>query len=299
MENNREKFIGGSDAAGVLGLSRWATPLSVWAEKTGQVKGADISDKVCVKLGNKLEQTVAELFTEETGKRVRRSNEMIVHPRFDFIVANIDRRIVGENSILECKTCSAWKAKEWESEEIPQEYIIQCVHYLAVTGAKMAYIAVLIGNQDFKLKSIARDETMIKELIEKEVYFWNTFVTPKIMPTQISCADSPTLLSLFPNAEENTEIELGEDINQMVDSLNAYKEDSKSIEGHIEQLENVLKSKIKENEIGVTSRFKIYWGNTSRTSLDAKAIKENEPEFYSKYSKKTASRRFTIKLKKE
>jgi predicted phage-related endonuclease len=41
-------FIGSSDAAAVLGLSRWKTPLQIWAEKTGQVVPDDISDKEAV-----------------------------------------------------------------------------------------------------------------------------------------------------------------------------------------------------------------------------------------------------------
>ena len=128
----RKEYIGGSDCAGVLGLSRWTTPLKIWAVKTGQIVPEDISQKIAVKLGNKLEQTVCELFTEQTGLKVRRVNETLFHKDYNFIGANIDRKIEGQDVILEAKTCSAFKAKEWGEDEIPAEYLLQCYHYLAV-----------------------------------------------------------------------------------------------------------------------------------------------------------------------
>lgn len=194
----RRSFIGGSDAAAILGLSRWRTPLQVWAEKTGQIQPEDISEKLNVKLGVRLEDTVAELFCEATGFKVRRVNETMFHEKYDFLAANIDRRVVGDDSILECKTTSAWNAKQWEGEEIPQEYIIQVLHYLAVTGYSKAYISVLIGNQDFKWKEIRRDEKTINAIVEQEVKFWNEFIVPVVMPTRIMANDSETLFNLFP-----------------------------------------------------------------------------------------------------
>ena len=90
----RKNYIGGSDAAAILGLSRYKTALEVWAWKTGQVVPDDISDKVYIKLGNKLEQTVAEFFMEETGKKVQRVNDTIFHPKYPFLGANIDRKVI-------------------------------------------------------------------------------------------------------------------------------------------------------------------------------------------------------------
>jgi len=91
---DRKRYLGGTDAAGVLGLSRWATPLSVWAAKTGQVEGEDISGRLAVKLGHKLEHTVAELFMEATGKKVQRVNDSIFHQKHSFIAATQARHSV-------------------------------------------------------------------------------------------------------------------------------------------------------------------------------------------------------------
>jgi putative phage-type endonuclease len=191
---DRTKYLGGSDAAACLGLSRWKSPLAVWALKTGAIAEEDISDRLPVKLGVRLEEAVAELFEEQTGKVVNRVNRTITHPQYDFLRANIDRKVLKEDAILECKTTSAWKAKEWDGEEVPREYVIQALHYLAVTGAAKCYVAVLIGNQDFKIKTVERDDKVIADLIRREVHFWNEFVLKNVPPS----AARPTK-TLFPN----------------------------------------------------------------------------------------------------
>lgn len=133
---NRVNFIGASDCSGVLGLSHWESPLSIWGYKTKLLEPPDLSDVLAVELGNELEDFVARRFEKETGKKVERVDETLFHPKFTFIGANLDRIVVGEDAVLECKTTSAWKEKDWVDEEIPQEYILQVLHQLAVSGKK-------------------------------------------------------------------------------------------------------------------------------------------------------------------
>lgn len=294
MPTDRKVSIGSSDAAAVLGLSRWSTPLHVWAEKTGQIVPDDISDRVSVKLGNKLEQTVAELFMEETGKVVNRVNEPQVHAKYPFLTCQIDRRVVGEDALLECKTASAWKAKEWAGEEIPQEYIIQVYHQLAVTGKKHAYIAVLIGNQDFIWKEIKRDEKIINEIVAKEVHFWNTFVMPKVMPGQITANDSETLFNLFPNAKPVT-VELTDETTKLIEQRNAMIQDVEALEKQIDQAENEIKAQMKDAESATAGKWDIKWATQTSIRLDTERIKTEAPELYSKFGKESKCRKLTIR----
>ena len=62
------------------------------------------------------------------------------------MIANVDRLIVGENAGLECKTTSAYNAKEWDGDEVPAQYILQVQHYMAVTGAK----SMVAGSADWR-----------------------------------------------------------------------------------------------------------------------------------------------------
>lgn len=65
------------------------------------------------------------------------------------MLANVDRLIIGKKEGMECKTASEYLKNDWEEEEIPAQYLIQCQHYMAVTGYEAWWIAVLIGGNKF------------------------------------------------------------------------------------------------------------------------------------------------------
>lgn len=87
--------------------------------------------------------------------------------------ANPDRVIIGENAGLEIKTGGAWSKGLWADDNIPDSYYIQCLHYMAVTGADRWYIAAWLGGQDFVTRRIDRREDEINELIKEEKKFWD------------------------------------------------------------------------------------------------------------------------------
>lgn len=296
---NRTSYLGGTEAAAVLGISRWKTPLQVWAEKVGHIQPEDISDQLHVKLGNRLEATVADLFAEETGKKVRRANETIFHPAYDFLGANVDRLVIGEDAGLEVKTVSAWKAKEWQDEDMPIEYIMQCLHYMGVTGRRKWYLAVLIGNHEFKWKEILYDEKVIRDLIRREVDFWTKYVVPIVMPAIVTKNDADTLYKIFPVAIENKAIELGDETNLIVEALQSYQQDLKNLEGHIDEKKNELKMLLKENEAGRTSKYVITWKNKETTRIDVERLKQESPAIYEEFAKTTSTRELRIKTPKE
>ena len=97
---NRNEFLGGSDIAAVMGMSRWKTPLKLWAEKTGKLPLPDLSDVEAVELGTDLEEFVAKKFTQKTGKAVRRSPKYYQHPDYPYMVAHVDRLVTGTDELL-------------------------------------------------------------------------------------------------------------------------------------------------------------------------------------------------------
>lgn len=296
---SRNTYIGGSDAAGVLGMSRWSTPLAVWAEKTGQFIRPE-QDSEAMELGRELEDYVAKRFERKSGKKVYRAhNKTVFHPDYPFLGATVDRLLVEEDAILECKTCAAWKSKEWEGDEIPQEYIIQCYHYMMVTGKKKAYICVLIGNQDFKWKEINYDEKLLASILKREVEFWNEFVLKKEMPAIIQRRDTDVLAGLFPEADEGKVIALDDEANILIETLGANKKDLAACEAAIEINENNLKALLKDAEAGQTSLYKVYWKNVLTKRFDQKAFELVYPELAKEYKTPKLSRRFTYKPLKE
>ena len=156
----RSKYIGGSDAAAVVGMNAYSSPYALWAEKTGKVPGFE--GNLATEVGSFLEEFVAQKFAQETGKKVRRCNQSIFNDAYPWAIANIDRDIVGEDAGLEIKTTDSLNMGKFKNGEYPTNYYCQIVHYMAVTGKKRWYLAVLIGNKEFKIFTIERDEDEIK-----------------------------------------------------------------------------------------------------------------------------------------
>lgn len=292
--SERRGYIGSTDSAAILGLSRYSTPLHVWAVKTGQIIEEDISGKLPVRLGHKLEQAVAELFSEETGKKLHRVNETIYHPKYPFLAANVDRRVVGEKAVVEIKNVGAFRRDDWRDGQAPAEYICQVMHQLAITGWERGYLVALIGNTDFEIRTIERDEAALADLVKREVSFWNDFVIPNVMPT-ISRGDKDTLSALFPVADEDKDIELDDRAASICDSLDGLRSDWKGLEGTIAGLENELKAMMGNADAGTVGNRKIYWSNVTTRRLDSEALKKELPEIYEKFRKPSTHRKFLIK----
>lgn len=269
----RTRFIGSTDMPAILGLSRWRTLLEVWAEKTKTIKPESI-ESIPMMVGKALESTVIALFAKETGLPISSTNERIYHKKYPFMSAQIDARIAGEGVALEVKTCSIRKAKEWEGDdEIPTEYIIQCMHDLACSGDLYAYIAVLIGNEDFKWRKIPRDERMIAEIEKRACEFWNNFVVPKIMPERVVANDDDILYKLFPSQKPGLEINLGDEGAKRVELRNALVQDKGLVEKQIDTLENEIKLMLKDAETGLCGAHRVTWKAQKRASY---VVKESQ-----------------------
>lgn len=293
-QEERMQYIGGSDIAAVLGQSRWKTPYRLWAEKTGKIIVPDLSNVEAVEMGNRLEQFVADIFSEKTGKTVRRAPKMYRHPQYPFLVANIDRLIVGGNELLECKTCSAYKLEEWENK-IPREYVLQVIWYLGITGRKRGWIACLIGGQKFDYKPIDFDQELFDLMVEKALKFWDMVqnnVPPVILPE-----DDATLAELYPEHTEDL-IEIQE-MNDRVAYLQEIKMHIEEMTKEKREIETELKTLIKDKAGVLTDKYKITWKSQISRRIDSEALKAECPDIAQKYMKESASRVMRIAKRKE
>lgn len=195
----RNAGIGGSDASVIMGLNPYKSPYQLWLEKTGQAEAPDLSHVQAVYWGSKNEANVADWFQETTGKKARKLGTLRSRA-YPFMLANVDRAVMGEEAGLEIKTAGVSQAKKWKGDEIPDAYYCQCLHYLAVTGADRWYIAVLIGGNDAIYKVVERNDDDIKAIIEAEADFWHLVETntPPPVDGSASCAAPPAARRLSP-----------------------------------------------------------------------------------------------------
>ena len=293
----RRKGIGGSDAAAIAGLSPWKSPIAVWLEKTGQAEPEEPGEAAY--WGTVLEDVVAREFSLRTGLKTRRRNAILQHPKYEWMIANVDRFVVGENIGLECKTTSAYNAKEWEGDEIPAQYIVQVQHYMAVTGAKSWWIAVLIGGQKFLYKKVERDDELIEQLIEIERDFWENHVVKNVPPELDGSPASTELVKrMYPQATLPT-IDLPSQASELIEQLESIKADIKLLEERKNECENKLKQLLGEHEAGRIDDVVVTWKNVTSNRIDTNRLKKEKPEIYEQYLKSSSYRRFEIRQIKE
>ncbi len=290
----RQCGIGGSDVGAILGVNKYKTPFDVYLEKTEPITEVKEQSESAY-FGDIFEDIVAREFEKRTGKKVRRDRKHYKHNEYPFMVANIDRRVVGENAILECKTANQYLLKEWEDDEIPASYLLQVQHYLFVTGAELGYIAALIGGQKFIWKEVPRDEELIQMIIEEEKNFWK-MVEDKTPPSlDGSSAAENYLKEKYKQAESEKAIELGFEYKDKIKIYFELKDQKDLLENQIKEIENQIKFELKDAEIGFTPGYSISWKNVSSSRVDGKKLKSEFPEVYEKVLKESKSRRFSIK----
>ncbi|WP_420976977.1 YqaJ viral recombinase family protein [Bacillus vallismortis] len=293
----RRRGIGGSDASIILGINKWQTPFELWLDKTGQVPVSESGSEAAY-FGSLLEDVVAKEFEIRSGKKVRRRKAMFRHPKHDFILANVDRMIVGEKAILECKTTSAYNLKEWEDDEIPDSYIVQVQHYLGVLGPeyKKAYFAVLIGGNKFVWKEIERDDELIAMIFQAEIEFWNEKVLGGKAPVlDGSSAAEEYLKQRYAEAEGGKVVDLTSDNKTRIQQYLHLKEQINELTLQAKELENQIKHEMKEAEYGFIGNYQTSWKSVSTNRIDSKKLKEQFPDVYEKVTKEVQFRRFGIK----
>jgi putative phage-type endonuclease len=294
----RRHGVGGSDAAAVLGLSPYRTPLDVFMEKTGEIDPPDLRDVEAVHWGNVLEDVVAREFAAREGVKVRRVNRTLRHqdPRLDFMLAHIDRQIVGEHVGLEIKTTSPFVTRDLGrdgSDQIPDQWLLQVAHYLEVTGWDAFYVAALVGGQRLRIYRIERDPDLADMIVEKETWFWRECVEKRMPPPPTTVDD----LALLYAADNGGTVETTPAVSQALRDLKTLKATRKELETRIEELEFEVKAHLGEAAtlVDADGYTLATWKSQTATRLDQTRLKAEAPDVYAQYTTESSYRVLRIK----
>ncbi len=290
---HRQAGIGGSDASCIAGLNPWKSAIQLYIDK--KEENPQEQKSLRMELGNRLEGLVAELFTEATGLKVRNVNGILKNDKYPFAIANIDRAIVGEKAFLECKTTNSYALKEWE-EGVPAHYEIQCLHYMAITGATHCYIAALIGNSDFIWHKIERDQETIDYLMQIERDFWENNIEKDVVPMPDGSDAYSEYLKKKYDKSNGQVIELHL-LENGVNKLNRYDEivaDIKVLESEKKLIEQEIQFHMEEFEVAKIGDRKVTWKSSSRNTIDSKKLKAEMPDIAQQYMKTSTSRTFRV-----
>lgn len=219
---DRRTYLGSSDVAAILGLSKFKTPVDVYFEKIGQGIAPDAAKEKLFRRGKRLEPVVIDMLAEELGYEITARGARYRDPGYPWMAAEIDAETVidGETVNIEVKTVHPFAADEWgeiDTDEIPVHYAAQAMYGLMVTGRQRCIFAALFGADNLVTYDLRRDEETIAGIRAKAIAFWSHHVLQRVPPEPIVLTDVYRLM----RRDADTIIEADKDLTRL---LAAYKE---------------------------------------------------------------------------
>ena len=198
--SGRMNGIGGSDASAVVGMNPYKTNIQLFEEKTGRSISEDISEKPYVIYGKKAEEYIRELFKLDYPEYLVEHHEyrILQNTKYPFMQASLDGELTdldGRKGILEIKTTNILQSMQYEKwkDRVPDNYYIQVLHYLLVTGYQFIVLRAHLRSDwgwdkrtSVKHYFIERSEVQddLDMLLQEEIKFWK-YVESGIKPPLI------------------------------------------------------------------------------------------------------------------
>lgn len=293
-------YITGSDCAIILGVSPWGNVIDLWKYKTRiAFKPNNDASKPWLKVGQYLEDAIACWYSDETGKKLQRHNDLIVSKDIPYMGAHIDRRVVGENAILECKTSRTSMGWGEDGENlIPSYYLCQLYHYGIVENCDVMYAAALFKTQDtFRHYTFERNERLESIILQRQKDFWECVQT--LTPPAPTTGDE--VISLYGTMTDDKPIVSTHEIYETVRSLQSIKESIKEAEEKKAEFEDAIKAYMGKNSTLLSPRGLpcATWKATKPINrFDTTRFKKEQEELYGRYVTTTEGHR-TFRVKGE
>jgi predicted phage-related endonuclease len=271
-------------------------------EKTS--KEVQWTDSLPLRFGSFAEEFVANEYVHSTGYKLIHDESTHIHPNHAFMSAHIDRFVVTDKTnslptrILECKTANPFAKNEWGdigTDEVPMSYLCQCVWYMAITGIEKTDLAVLFGNNEFRIYEIMRDRALEKLVIEKARYFWSEYVLKDIPPPTHTEADCH---AIFTKGDPTKTAEASSHIANLVQRINLLNDEIQVREEKVSSLKQEIMSQMAQAET-LTYQGKILatWKAPKPSyRIDSKQLEKDHPDLAAQFKIPVQnSRRFVIK----
>lgn len=237
-ETDRTKFLGGSDCAAILGVSKWRTALETYQDK---ILPRVNEERDVMTRGKKLEPFLFQQFQEDTGIELVAHGQRYKDREHSFLACEIDAETISKENV-EIKTVHPLAAGDWGdpgSDDIPIYYAAQVMHGLMVTCRSVAIVYAAIGFDDRRVYRVERDEETIAAIREKEVAFWLNHVVPRIPPEPVTASD--VLLLYGKDSGRIIDADSDPHLSNLLDRLAVAKRVAKDASDEYEQIENAVK----------------------------------------------------------
>lgn len=272
---NRRKWIGASESAAILGCGYAnQNALTVYASKVAENPSSFESSEAMI-VGSLIEPGLLKIFSHFSGLGARLETPHTVRTtaEYPWIVATLDA-LTDDDIPVELKNVDSRLFSQWEDDECPLKFQVQCQHQMLCTGAERAYLFGLIGGNKPRIREIIRNEDFISVLIAKLTEF-RGFILRKELPTDFiewgSDATSDALKRLHPN-DNGESVILDSDAEKWLEILENAKDEAKDIDVEITQAKNHLTALLGDNTYGLMpSGRRVSWTTQDRKEYTVKA----------------------------
>lgn len=280
----RKGFLGASEVACVLGLSKWTTRLGIYIDKLSP--SIDDSMSEWQEWGHRLEDAIANKVRDTEGVTVLPSPGLLQSNDYPWLGATPDRVTAGGEPI-ELKTSDRFMAEEWVNGP-PVHYVIQVLVQMIVLGARRGYLAVLHGGNHFEFHPIEWDQTAVNQIIDITHDFWHDNVLAKVAPEPVSSSEA---VLAFPSAPD-VPIEGGEALYEAWGAYGLLQAEQKDIEERIEGMKLEFQKAMGSDATSLTyadptrkEPVTLFTWKTRKgsTRFDAAAFKADHPDIAAEY----------------
>lgn len=300
---DRQRYIGGADIAGILGISPWATPVSVWQRKTDPVRPPDSSGKKKLyQRGKAWESVVAEMLIAELEAREHRVTVLSANHRYadaqvPHFAAEIDYEIQLDDIPgvvnVELKTVHPNAAREWgesDTDECPVWYAAQAMWGLGITGRQCCIVAPLFGADEIRIYPIVRDDETIAGMRERAAAFWTHHVLTRTPPEPGSLEDVNRLFKIEAPGKS-----IVADAAMLEHALRYRSLDAQitALEAQRDEVEFYVKRFMADAESVLIGDKKAFtWKSQKSSRVDTTALKSAYPKLVKEYTRESITRPF-------
>lgn len=275
----RRRGVGASEAGAVLGLSQehavFRTALEVYLDKLGLIPDDGEAKWDRRGWGLRWERLIAEAYTEATGRELAKPTKIMVNEAAPWMLASLD--FVSEFGPVEVKKVSAYAAGKFGdsgTEDIPQGYYLQVQQQMACAEHDTAELAALIGDDDFRIFTIHRNQGVIDRLVDAEHDFMQRVERrDPPLPDFLHPSTADILAMIEPDTGRC--IDLGSDVAALADEYESLGD----AEGETKKQRRELKARL-IYAMGTAERGMLPDGRTMRRKQINRAGYTVEPAAY-------------------
>lgn len=253
---NRRAGIGSSDVAKILGVSKWGTATDVYVDKIEPAHVAS-GERIAPQLewGIRSEPIIAAAISDYNGWQLKKVDTM-AHAEYPFLIASPDR-INDNGELIEIKTSG--RVEGWgepETDDIPQQYWLQCQHQLAVWHShfpetEVCWVFVLISQCDFRRYYIRRDEEYLSSVLPALQNFWKCVESRTPSPVDFEHLAALSSLNRLYKPKPGTFTKLDDEALALAQEYERLGPEIETLKGQRDSVKAALIVRMKDKEIGV------------------------------------------------